>query len=69
MVYSHWLSPRPGPRPRYGRIGYMVLCGTFHTAPGHGQGLTPIVPHCSTSGPGPCPGTGHSQCDYTKTLG
>ena len=30
-----------------------------------GQGLTPIVPHCSGSGPGPCPATGHSQCDYT----
>ena len=26
-----------------------------------------IVPHCSGSGPGPCPGTGHNQCDYTIT--
>ena len=29
----------------------MVLCRTFHTAPEQGQGLTPIVPHCSGSGP------------------
>ena len=30
------------------------------------QGATPIVPHCSGSGPAPahCPGTGHSKCDY-----
>ena len=43
----------------------MALCRTFHTAPVYGQRLTPIVPHFSGSGPGPCPGTGHSQCDYT----
>ena len=29
------------------------------------KGLTPIVSHCSDSGPCLCPGTGHSQCDYT----
>ena len=45
----------------------MVLCRTFHTATEQGQGPTPIVPHCSGSGPGPCPSTGHSQCDYTIT--
>ena len=28
-------------------------------------GLTFLVPHCSGSSPGPCPGTGHSQCVYT----
>ena len=43
----------------------MGCSGTFLAAPEQGQGLTPIVPHCSGSGPGPCPGTGHSQCDYT----
>ena len=42
----------------------MVLCRTFHITPEQGRGsLTPIVPHCS--GFGPCPGTGHSQCDYS----
>ena len=34
----------------------MVLCRTCHTAPDQGQGLTPIVPHCSGSGPCPSPG-------------
>ena len=43
----------------------MVLCRTFHAAPEQGQGLTPIVPHCSGSGSSPCLGTEHSQCDYT----
>ena len=33
MVYSHWLSPAPGP----GRMGCMVL-RTFHIAPEQGQG-------------------------------
>ena len=41
--------------------------GTFHTAPEQAQGPTPIVPHCSGSGPGACPDTAHSQCDYTIT--
>ena len=44
--------------------GCVVLCRTFHIAPEQGQGPTPIVPHCS----GPCPGTGHNQCDYTVIL-
>ena len=44
-------------------MGCMVLSRTFHTAPEQGHGLTPIVLHFS--GPGPCPGTVHSQCDYT----
>ena len=30
----------------------------------NGQGQTPIHAYCSGSVPGPCPGTGHSQCDY-----
>ena len=40
MVYSHWLSPGPGqrPRPGPGRRGCMVLCITFHTAPEQEQG-------------------------------
>ena len=46
-------------------MGCMVLYRTFHTAPEQGQGLTPIVPYYSGSGPVSCPGTGHSQCDYT----
>ena len=46
-------------------LGSTVLCRTFHTEPKQVQGLTPIVHHCSGSGPGPCPGTGHSECDYT----
>ena len=49
-------------------MGCIVLCRTFHTAPVQGQGLAPIVPHCSDSGPGPCPSTGHNQCDYTRRL-
>ena len=52
-------------RPKHRKMGRMVLCRTFYTAPEQGQGLTPIVPHCSGSGPSPCPGTRHSQCDYT----
>ena len=32
MEYSHYLSPRPG----HGRMGCMVLCSTFHTAPEQG---------------------------------
>ena len=48
-------------------MGCMVLCRAFHTAPKQGQGPTPIVRHCSSSDPGPCPGTGHSPCDYTIT--
>ena len=42
-----------------------VLCITFHAIPEHGQGMTPIVPHCSVFGS--CPGTAHRQCDYTIT--
>ena len=40
MVYSHWLSPGPGqgPGPESGRMGYMVLRRTFHTAPEEEQG-------------------------------
>ena len=34
MVYSHWLSPGPGP----GRMGCMILCRTFHITPGTGTG-------------------------------
>ena len=49
-------------------IAYVVLCRTFHTAPIQGQGPTPIGPYCSGSGPSPCPGTGHSQYDYTITV-
>ena len=45
-------------------MGCMVLCRTFHIAPGQGQALTPIVPYCSGSSASP----GHSQCDYTITL-
>ena len=30
MVYSHWLSPRPG--LGHGRMCCVVLCKTFHTA-------------------------------------
>ena len=46
MVYSHWLSPGPGPGPRLeqGRLGCMVLCRTFHTAPEQGQGRMGYVP-------------------------
>ena len=44
-------------------MGYTVSCRAFHTAPVQGQGLTPIVPYFS--GSGPCLYTGHSQCDYT----
>ena len=47
-------------------MGCMVLCRAFHTAPEQGQGLTPIAPHYSGSNLDPCPGTGHSQCDYTS---
>ena len=47
--------------------GCVVLCRTFHTTPEQGQGPTCIVPNCSGSCPSPCPGTGHSQCDYTIT--
>ena len=36
MVYSHWLSPGPGPEP--GRMGCMVIRRTFHTAPEQEQG-------------------------------
>ena len=54
-----------GWRPRQGRMGCMVLCRTFHTAPEQRRGPTPIVPHCSGSGSSSCPGTGHRQCDYT----
>ena len=46
----------------------MALCRIFHTAPEQEQGPIPIVPHCSGSSPAPCPGTGHSQCDYTIHL-
>ena len=45
-------------------MGCMVLCRTFHTAPEQGWELTPIVLHCSGSGPSP----GHGQCDYTIAL-
>ena len=34
MVYSHWLTPGPRPRPGPGQ----VFCRTFHIAPGPGQG-------------------------------
>ena len=44
---------------------WVVWFRNFHTAPEQGQEPTPIVPYCSVSGPGLCPGTGHSQCDYT----
>ena len=45
MVYSHWVSPRPGQRPslRQRRMGCIVLCRTFHTAPEQGQGPSPIL--------------------------
>ena len=50
----------------------MVVC--FYVEPftlhlNKGQVLTPIVLHCSCSGPGPipCPGTGHSRCDYSTS--
>ena len=46
-------------------MGCMVLCRTIHPAPEQGQGPASVVPYCSGSGPGPCPSTGHSQCDYT----
>ena len=36
MVYSHLLSPELGPES--GRMGCMVLSGTFHTAPEQEQG-------------------------------
>ena len=67
MVQSHWLSPglRQGPEPRHGQMGCTVSCRTFPTAPKQGQRPTPIVPQCSGSGLGLCPGTGQSQCDYT----
>ena len=40
MVYSHWLSPRPGQGlgPEPGRMGFMVIRRTFHTAPEQEQG-------------------------------
>ena len=40
MVYSHWLSPRPGqgPGPQSGLMGCMILRRTFHTEPEQGQG-------------------------------
>ena len=64
-VSRDWDRDQTGPRHVW--MGCMVLCITFHIAPEQGQGLTLIVPHCSGSGAGPCscPGTGHSQCDYT----
>ena len=67
LWFSNWLSlgARQGQGPRHERMDCMVLCRTFHTGPKQGQGLTPIVPHYSGSGPSPCPSTGHSQCDYT----
>ena len=70
MVYSDWRSPKPGLELvlTHGQMGYMVLCRTFHIALEQGHGLTLIIPHCSGSGPGPCPGTGHSQCDNTITI-
>ena len=34
MAYSHWMSLRSG----HGRMGCMVLCRTFYTAPEQGQG-------------------------------
>ena len=43
----------------------MVLCRTFHTASEQRPGPTPIAPYCSGCGPGPCHGTGHSQCANT----
>ena len=33
-----------------------------------GQGPTSIVLHCSSSSPGPCPSTRHSQCNQTIRL-
>ena len=36
MVYSHCLTPRPG--PGLGRMACMVLIRAFHTAPGQGPG-------------------------------
>ena len=68
MVYSDWRSPGPGQELglTHGQMSYMVLCRTFDTTPEQGQGLTPIVPHCS--GPGPSPCTGRSQCYYTITI-
>ena len=33
-------------------MGCKKLCGSFHITPEPGQGLIPIVTHCS--GPGPC---------------
>ena len=70
MVYSDWRSPEPGLELglTHGQMSYMVLCRTFDTALEQGQGPTPIVPHCSGSGPGACPGTGHSECDCTITI-
>ena len=44
------MEPEQGPGLRHGQMGCMILCRPFHTAPEHGQGLTPIVPHCSSSG-------------------
>ena len=43
--------------------GFMLLCRTFRTAPKQEQGLTPIVLHVLVTGH--CPGTGHSECEYT----
>ena len=64
MVSPYWLSLGLG--PSHGWKGCMLLCRTFHTAPEQGWGLTPVVPHCSGSSPGPCPGTGHNQCYTTN---
>ena len=46
-------------------MGYMKLCGHFQITPESGQGIRPIVPHCS--GPSPCIylGPGSAQCEYT----
>ena len=44
--FLHWLSSGlgQGPGPRPGRMGCMVLCRTFHTAPEQGQGRMGYVP-------------------------
>ena len=46
LVLSHWLSldKRQGSQQRHGRMGCMVLCRTFPTAPVQGYEPTPSVP-------------------------
>ena len=55
---------RTGSRTETWTKGCIVLCRTFHTPPELRQGPTPIVHHCSGSGPGL--GTEHRWCDHDQ---